>query len=140
MCTATFYVTPGYGDRQRRNFHYSQAVRCGDRVETAGQGGWTDAWCYPESVQDEVIQAFDNVERTLAVAGASWRHVVSVHSYHVVNADGTVGQDDLATMVEQLRRRMGERAPLWTSIGVAALADSNMRVEIQVNAVIDDDE
>ncbi|MDT5144928.1 MAG: hypothetical protein QOI79_4295, partial [Mycobacterium sp.] len=47
--------------------------------------------------------------------------------------------DHLATMAEQFRRRMGERAPLWTCIGVAALANPTMRVEIQVTAVIDDD-
>jgi enamine deaminase RidA (YjgF/YER057c/UK114 family) len=139
MSSASFFVTPGYGERQRQNFHYSQAVRLGNRVEISGQGGWDDNWCFPESGRDEVIQAFNNVERTLATAGASWRHVVSVHSYHVPNADGTIGQDHLATMAEQFRRRMGERAPLWTCIGVAALANSRMRVEIQVTAVIDDD-
>lgn len=138
MSSASFFVTPGYGDRQRQDFHYSQAVRYGNRVETAGQGGWDEDFCIPGSVRDEIIQAFDNVERTLAVAEASWRHVVSVHSYHLPNADGTIGQDHLATMVEQFRRRMGERAPVWTCIGVAALAGPNMRVEIQVNAVIDD--
>jgi enamine deaminase RidA (YjgF/YER057c/UK114 family) len=140
MSTASFFVTPGYGDRQKLNFHYSQAVRYGNRVETSGQGGWDDNLSLPESVRDEVIQTFDNVERTLAVAGASWRHVVSVHSYHLADADGTIGQDHLATMVEQFRRRMGEHAPLWTCIGVAALAGPKMRVEIQVTAVIDDEE
>jgi enamine deaminase RidA (YjgF/YER057c/UK114 family) len=139
MSSASFFVTPGYGDRQRRDFHYSQAVRYGNRIETAGQGGWDDDLRVPDSVRDEVIQAFDNVERTLAVAGASWRHVVSVHSYHLPNADGTIGHDHLATMVEEFRRRMGERAPLWTCIGVAALAGPQMRVEIQVAAVIDQD-
>jgi enamine deaminase RidA (YjgF/YER057c/UK114 family) len=39
-------------------------------------------------------------------------------------------------MVEQFRRRMGEHAPLWTCIGVAALASPRMRVEIQVTAVV----
>lgn len=139
MSSASFFVTPGYGDRQRQNLHYSQAVRYGNRVEISGQGGWDDNWRFPESVRDEVIQAFDNVERTLATAGASWRQVISVHSYHVPDADGTIGQDHIATMAEQFRQRMGERAPLWTCIGVAALANPRMRVEIQVVAVVDDD-
>jgi enamine deaminase RidA (YjgF/YER057c/UK114 family) len=51
-----FSVTPGYGQRQLREFHYSQVVRYGDRVETAGQRGWNDDWCYPESVRDEIIR------------------------------------------------------------------------------------
>jgi enamine deaminase RidA (YjgF/YER057c/UK114 family) len=136
MDTPTFFATPGYGDRQLRKFHYSQVVRYGDRVEIAGQGGWDDHWRYPESVRDEVIQAFDNVERTLATAGASWRHVLSVHSYHLPGSDGQIGPEHLDTMVEQFRRRMGERAPLWTCIGVAALASPQMRVEIEVNAIV----
>jgi enamine deaminase RidA (YjgF/YER057c/UK114 family) len=139
MDSASFFVTPGYGDRQRRNLHYSQAVRHGNRVETSGQGGWDDTWRFPKAVRDEVIQAFDNVERTLTVAGASWRHVISVHSYHVPDSDGTIGEDHLTTMAEQFRRRMGDRAPLWTCIGVAALANPSMRVEIAVTAVIDDE-
>jgi enamine deaminase RidA (YjgF/YER057c/UK114 family) len=130
-----FSVTPGYGDHQLREFHYSQAVRYGDRIETAGQGGWDERWRYPESVRDEVIQAFDNVERTLATAGASWRDVVHVHSYHLPDPDGQIGPEHLDTMVEQFRRRMGDRAPLWTCIGVAALASPQMRVEIQVTAI-----
>src|SRR5262249_17875493 len=138
MVTPTFFATPGYGDRQRQKYHYSQAVRYGDRVEISGQGGWDDQWNYPDSVRDEVIQAFDNVERTLATAGASWRHVVSVHSYHVPGADGQIGPEHLDTMVEQFRQRLGDRAPLWTCIGVAALASPQMRVEIQVNAIVAD--
>jgi enamine deaminase RidA (YjgF/YER057c/UK114 family) len=51
-----------------------------------------------------------------------------------------IGGDHLATMADEFRRRMGERAPLWTCIGVAALANPRMRVEIQAAAIIDDDE
>ena len=138
MVSAEFFTTPGYGDGQRREFHYSQAARYGNRVETAGQGGWDDDWRFPEALRDEIIQAFDNVQRTLESAGASWRDVVSVHSYHVPVGGGSIGSVHLDTMVEQFRLRMGDRAPLWTAIGVAALGDPQMRVEIQVNAIIDD--
>lgn len=135
----SFFLTPGYGDRQRQNLHYSQAVRHGNRIEISGQGGWDDNWCYPASIREEVIRAFDNVERTLATAGASWRHVITVHSYHVPNADGAIGDDHLSTMAEQFRERMGDRAPVWTCIGVATLAGPQMRVEIEVVAIVDDE-
>jgi enamine deaminase RidA (YjgF/YER057c/UK114 family) len=137
MTSPSFFVTPGYGNRQRQKWHYSQALRYGNRVDISGQGGWDDDWGFPDAIRDEVIRAFDNVERTLATAGASWRHVVSVHSYHRPDADGVIGDDHLTTMAEQFRLRMGERAPLWTCIGVAALANPRMRVEIQVTAIVD---
>ena len=80
MSTPEFVITPGYGDRQRKLYHDSQAVKVGDRVETSGQGGWNDDWQFPESVVDEIAEAFRNVERTLAAAGVNWAHVVHVNS------------------------------------------------------------
>ena len=67
-----FFITPGYGERQLKMFHYSQAVKFGNRIETSGQGGWDDDWHFPEPLADEIVQAFRNVERTLASAGAGW--------------------------------------------------------------------
>ncbi|MFD5322034.1 RidA family protein [Streptomyces sp. NPDC127098] len=131
-----FYVTPGYGDRQLAAMHYSQAVRIGDRVETSGQGGWDDDFVFPEDLEEEIVRAFDNVERTLAEAGAGWRDVVAVNSYHVPSSAGFIGEDHNRVMVEQFRRRMGDRAPIWTEIGVPALGAPGMRVEIRVTAVV----
>ena len=56
MSKPEFFVTPGYGERQLRTFHYSQAVKIGNRVETSGQGGWNDNWEFPESLTDEIAQ------------------------------------------------------------------------------------
>ncbi|MDT0318761.1 RidA family protein [Streptomyces millisiae] len=131
-----FFVTPGYGERQLAAMHYSQAVRTGDRVETSGQGGWDDDFVFPEDLEEEIVRAFDNVERTLAEAGAGWRDVVAVNSYHVPASAGFIGEDHNRVMVEQFRRRMGDRAPIWTEIGVPALGAPGMRVEIRVTAVV----
>ncbi len=73
MTKPEFFVTPGYGDRQLADLHYSQAVRIGDRVEISGQGGWDDDFNFPATLHGEIERAFDNVERTLVVAGATWR-------------------------------------------------------------------
>ena len=43
-----FVVSAGYGVRQRDNYHYSQAVKIGNRVETCGQGGWSDDSEFPD--------------------------------------------------------------------------------------------
>lgn len=131
-----FFVTPGYGETQLSAMRYSQAVRIGDRVETSGQGGWDDDWNFPEALEDEIVRAFDNVERTLAQAGASWADVVAVDSYHVPAAADAIGDAHNRVMVEQFRRRMGDRAPIWTELGVPALGAPGMRVEIRVTAVL----
>ncbi|MFD5825829.1 Rid family hydrolase [Lentzea sp. NPDC060358] len=132
MSKVEFFATPGYGETQAENVHYSQAVRIGDRVETSGQGGWSDDFEFPETLEEEIVRAFDNVERTLNTAGATWADVVHVNSYHVVEN----GFDEHnRVMVEQFRARMGERKPIWTESGVTALGHPKMRVEIRVTAV-----
>lgn len=134
MSDPAFFVTPGYGERQLALYHYSQAVRIGNRVETSGQGGWNDDWEFPESIADEIAQAFHNVGRTLTAAGAAWDHVIHVNSYHV----GLDGSQDAVNriMTELFRQHMPNHAPIWTCLGVAALGDPKMRVEVRVTAVL----
>jgi enamine deaminase RidA (YjgF/YER057c/UK114 family) len=93
-----FFVTPGDGERQLNNLHYSQAVNIGKRVETSGQGGWRDDWAFPAALADEIAQTFSNVGRTLAAAGAGWEHVVHINAYHV-----GFPPEVNATMVERFR-------------------------------------
>ncbi|AQA02349.1 hypothetical protein BVC93_07775 [Mycobacterium sp. MS1601] len=138
MQDVEFFVTPGYGEKLRDMLHYNQAVRIGNRVEISGQGGWDDDITFPESLEEEIIRAFDNVERTLALAGASWRDVVTVDSHHIPTSSVEIGDEHTAVMVEQFRKRMGDRAPIWTEIGVAALGAPKMRVEIKVSAIVED--
>ncbi|MFD4753687.1 MULTISPECIES: Rid family hydrolase [unclassified Streptomyces] len=131
-----FFVTPGYGPNLLRELRYSQAVRVGDRVDISGQGGWDDAFAFPESLEDEIVRAFDNVARTLAEAGADWRDVIAVDSFHVPTAADSIGVEHNRVMVEQFRARMGEHAPIWTQLGVPALGAPGMRVEIRVTALV----
>ena len=136
MTTPEFFVTPGYGEYALANLRYSQAVRIGNRVEISGQGGWDDDVNFPTELREEIIAAFDNVERTLAAAGATWRDVISVDSFHVTDHPTTIGDAHNSVMVEQFRARMGDRAPIWTQIAVPALGAPDMRIEIKVSAVV----
>lgn len=133
--TPRFFVTPGYGDTLFQQLHYHQAVRVGDRVDISGQGGWDDELRFPESLEAEIVRAFDNVERTLATAGATWDDVVALDSFHIPTGSEDIGADQTRVMADQLRLRFGDRAPVWTQIGVAALGAPGMRVEIRVTAV-----
>jgi enamine deaminase RidA (YjgF/YER057c/UK114 family) len=136
MSIATFFTTPGYGDSLLSDLHYQQAVRIDDRVETSGQGGWDDEFTFPEDLEEEIVMAFENVEKTLAVAGASWRDVIAVDSYHLHESGDSIEDGHTRVMVEQFRQRMGDRAPIWTELGVAALGAPKMRVEIRVTALV----
>ncbi|WP_233507038.1 Rid family hydrolase [Spongiactinospora gelatinilytica] len=86
------------------------------------------------------MQAFENVERTLATAGATWRDVIAVTSYHVPGSADFIGEVHNRVMAEQFRRRMGDRGTIWIEIGVPALGAPKMRVEIRVTAIIGRDD
>jgi enamine deaminase RidA (YjgF/YER057c/UK114 family) len=128
---------PGYGEIARTHYNYSQALRIGDRIEISGQGGWDADFTFSaKSLAEEIVKAFDNVEKTLAAAGATWRDVVNIHSYHVPTADDAIGDEHMSAIVDQFRKRFGESLPLWTALGVKALALPEMHVEIEVVAIV----
>ena len=132
MSKPEFFVTPGAGEILRKELHFSSAVRTGDRVETSGHGGWNDDLQIPESIEDEITAAFRNIELALKSAGASWKHVTHVNTYHVGGFPLIVNE----TIVNLYRRYMPEHAPVWTQLGVEALGLPTMRFEMRVTAVI----
>jgi enamine deaminase RidA (YjgF/YER057c/UK114 family) len=137
MAKPEFFDTPGYGEIARTRNRYRQALRIGDHVEISGQGGWdADFTLSATSLEEEIEKACDNVEKTLAEAGAGWRDVVNIRSYHVPTADDSIGNEHMSAMVDQFRERFGESPPLWTALGVEALALPGQRVEIEAVAIV----
>lgn len=137
MSTVTFGIAAGHGEKLHAALGYSGAVRVGDRVEISGQAGVDDDLVIPDSLEEEIVRAFDNVERTLATVGATWKDVIHVNSYHkVAPGDDVIGDDHNLVMAEQFRRRMGGRAPIWTETGATVLGLADMRVEIRVTAIV----
>jgi enamine deaminase RidA (YjgF/YER057c/UK114 family) len=131
MAAPRFLVPKGYGEFMRDTYHYSQGVQVGDLVFVTGQGGWDDAFEVAGDVTVQIRHAFRNVETVLAEANLTWADVIDITSYHV-----GVDESVLGTMVEELRSHCPDHQPLWTVIGVAALALPAMKVEITANAVV----
>ncbi|MFI5721272.1 Rid family hydrolase [Streptomyces cyaneofuscatus] len=136
MDTVTFGIVPGYGEKLHDALGYSSAVRVGDRVEISGQAGVDDDLNIPDSLEEEIVQAFENVERALATVGATWHDVIHVNSYHkVAPGEKVISEDVNRIMAQQFRLRLDGRAPIWTETGVTALGLAAMRVEIRVTAI-----
>lgn len=118
-------------------WNYNQVLKQGNRIDISGQGGWTRnlengcEFTY-KNLEEEIEEAFTNVEHVLNSVGSSWKDVYSVTSYHV-NL-GNTRDVALGKMVKSFRERIGDRAPLWTCLGVEALGDPKMNVEIVVTA------
>lgn len=135
MSGLTYLNEEGAGQKHSDLCHYSQVVLLpGGVVKASGQGGWdttgkTDA----ADPAGQIKLAFENVDRVLRTAGLrGWEDVYSIRSYHV-DMEGTFSH-----MVEELRRRLPDHRPIWTSIGVPALAFKEMLIEVEVEAIKSD--
>ncbi|KAJ5046067.1 hypothetical protein NUH16_002892 [Penicillium rubens] len=78
----------------------------------------------------QIHQAFKNVELSLRNAGGTgWEQVFRVNSYLVPMDD-----EAMEAMVQNLRKYMPNHQPVWTCVGVTALAEDDMKIEIEVVA------
>ena len=110
-------------------FHFAPAVRVGRNVFCSGQvGTGPDGKLDPDpSVQ--IAQAFENLRRVLAKAGASLSDVVDLTSYHV-------GLNEHIGIFMQVKDGyLKEPYPAWTAVGVTELA-MGAQVEIKARARI----
>ncbi|KAK9244186.1 Endoribonuclease L-PSP/chorismate mutase-like protein [Lipomyces tetrasporus] len=131
MSHLPYYNYEGFGKKQQQKFWYSQAVRIGDRIECAGQGGWDpETGVFYKEINAQIDQAFVNVELALKTAGGKgWEQVYRVNSYHV-----PINNEALEAMVRNFKRYMPNHQPIWTCVGVTRLGEDDMRVEIEVVA------
>lgn len=146
MSHLQYFDYAGFGERSKKELNYSQALRIDNRIELSGQGtvdyiktmktfwrlsgGWdrlTEE--YPESISDEVDQAFDNVEHALQQAGGKGlEQVYKLRIYITVPLD-----DIVEPVVRNLKERFKAHGPLLTVVQVVALYKI-MRIEIEAEA------
>ncbi|TKA71184.1 hypothetical protein B0A55_09509 [Friedmanniomyces simplex] len=135
MSQLQYYTYEGYGKHALEAYHYSQAVRVPpNRVECSGQGGLDpSSMDISSDVDAQITQAFANVDLTLRTAGVEGglKQVFSVKSYHV----GAIDEAVIDSMKKNMQKWMAEHRPIWTMVGVTALAIPAMKVEIDVVAI-----
>jgi reactive intermediate/imine deaminase len=122
-------VDPGWG--YEKGFGYSQAVKAGNLVITAGQMP-VDAACNLVAEGDIVGQTrrvFENIKTVLAAAGLGFEDLVEIVSYHTDIAA------DLHAVVEVKAEYIKDNFPAWTALGVTALAFPGQRIEIKATAL-----
>jgi len=140
-----FSTYPGIGEWAASNLHYSQAAIIPPnlaRIECSGQGGWDPSFTeypkFPSAIDAEIAQAFENVDLALKHAGKElgkdmgWKQVYRVNSYHRL-----IDEEVTGCMVKGFSKWMGDKKPIWTQIGVKQLGAEDMRVEIEVVAIVD---
>ncbi len=111
--------------------HYCHATRAGDRVWVSGTVGVRSDGTIPEDTVEQFQVAIDAVDRCLRAAGAEARHVVKVT---VLLTD----INDRAAINPIRQAYFGEHRPASTLFEVSALVSPEMKVEIEVEAVVTD--
>jgi enamine deaminase RidA (YjgF/YER057c/UK114 family) len=109
--------------------HYCHATRAGDRVWVSGTVGVRSDGTIPEDTAEQFQVAIDAVDRCLKAAGAEARHVVKVT---VLLTD----INDRAAINPIRQAYFGEHRPASTLFEVSALVSPEMKVEIEVEAVV----
>jgi enamine deaminase RidA (YjgF/YER057c/UK114 family) len=132
MSTLTYHFdATGPGQVFSNTYHYAQTVVLdGGVVKASGQGGWDlQGNLDPDDIHKQTQLAIENVDRVLREAGLrGWEDVYSLHSYH------TDISQSFEVVSNGLKERIPNHRPIWTAVGVAALAVPTMRIELQVEA------
>lgn len=118
--------------RSRRTYeeiHFAEAARVGETVWVSGQRGFDQDGAIAETTAEQTRVTFRNIEGTLAQAGAAMEDIVHLTSYHVRMEDF----DSFGAVKDEFIR---EPYPAWTAVGVTALADPRMLIEVAVVAVV----
>jgi enamine deaminase RidA (YjgF/YER057c/UK114 family) len=109
--------------------HYCHATRAGDRVWVSGSVGVRSDGTIPEDTVEQFQVAIDTVDRCLKATGAEARHVVKVT---VLLTD----INDRAAINPIRQAYFGEHRPASTLFEVSALVSPELKVEIEVEAVV----
>lgn len=130
-------------------YHYCPGMRIGNTVYVSGQVGYDETLQIVQGIEAQFVQAFENVKKVLLTAGVTFDDVVEMVSYHVVTpgsvSDATVSNQALGSpplMIPHLSiftevkdRYFIRKYPTWTKVGVAALSEPGLMVEIKCTAV-----
>lgn len=126
-------VIPNDMQNIHERFHYSPGVRAGNFLYIAGQVGRDEQLQVVEGKEAQFVQAFENVKKVLAAAGATFDDVVEMVTYHT-------DMRDLPLFMQVKDRYITnkDRFPTWTGIGTTALAMPGLFVEIKCTAFLSD--
>ena len=110
--------------------HYAPAVRVGDTIYVSGQIGRDDDGQLVEGTEAQIVQAFENLKKVLAAAGAQLSDIVDLTTFHT-------DMRDLQLFMKVKDRYLTQDFPAWTAIGAASLGGApGYLIEIKAVAAL----
>jgi enamine deaminase RidA (YjgF/YER057c/UK114 family) len=109
-------------------WHFAEATRVGNVIWVSGQRGVNADNTISDDPAEQARVTLRNLIGTVELAGGAAEDIVSITSYHVDMADFAGFRAVMAEFIPA-------PYPAWTAVGVTALADPRMRVEVAAVAV-----
>lgn len=119
-----------------RGYSNGMVVR-GRLIFVAGQVGWDGAGNFEGSLSAQVRKALENIVAVLSEAGAAPEHLVRL-TWFITSRDEYYAE--LPAIGAAYRAVMGKHFPTMSVVQVAALIETNAKVEIEATAVLPDAE
>ncbi|MEM9205400.1 MAG: RidA family protein [Pseudomonadota bacterium] len=111
-------------------YHYAPGILIGDTLYLSGQVGRDENLNVVEGVEEQFTQAFENVGKVLAAAGATFDDVVELETWF------TESMADLKTFLAVKDRYFTKRYPTWTGFAVNGFSMPGILVEIKCKAIL----
>jgi 2-iminobutanoate/2-iminopropanoate deaminase len=115
--------------RPRPSLPFSPGMRHGNLLFTAGAVGTDASGEVPPDIHAQTRNTFENLRAVLAAAGSDFNHVLKATVYLT-----DIGEFEAMNGV--YRTYFSGDLPARTTIGVAALARKELRIEIEMIAVV----
>ncbi|WP_299406843.1 RidA family protein [uncultured Roseobacter sp.] len=111
-------------------YHYAPGILVGDTLYCSGQVGRDADLNVVEGVEAQYTQAFENMGKVLAAAGADWDDVVELESWFAPD------MGDLKTFMAVKDRFFTNLYPTWTGFAVRGFSMPGIIVEIKCKAIL----
>ena len=127
--SARTLINPPGTEAIYKSYKFSQAVVANGRVDVAGQVGLDENFEIPDDVEAQARNAFTNVKRVLEAAGSSLEHVTHITMYYT-----DIG--DARAIDHVFSEFFPDNYPARTAVQIGALVLPNLKLEVQVTAVL----
>ena len=122
-------IVPAGMENLYERFHYAPAVRIGNTLYISGQVGRDENLQVIEGAEAQFTQAFENLKKVLAAAGATLEDIFELVTYHT-------DMRDIPLFLEVKDRYFTRDYPTLTAIGTPALAMPGLMLEIKATALL----
>ncbi|PDV96728.1 RidA family protein [Candidatus Chloroploca asiatica] len=122
-------INPAGTEGLYTTWQFSQGVRVGEMIWTAGQLGVDGEGRFGTTLEDQARLAFINLRSVLEAGGSSPADVVELVTYHLA-------MDELPRFAAVKAEFFPQNYPTWTVVGVTALALPELLVEVKAVAVV----